>query len=37
MKPLGTYLIEVVKVFIDPIIFLTISLSIGGMGNLKKV
>ena len=37
MKPLGTYFIEVVKVFINPIIFLTISLGISGMGNLKKV
>jgi aerobic C4-dicarboxylate transport protein len=37
MKPLGTYFIEIVKVFINPIIFLTISLGISGMGNLKKV
>ena len=37
MKLLGTYFIEVVKVFINPIIFLTISLGISGMGNLKKV
>jgi aerobic C4-dicarboxylate transport protein len=37
MQPLGTYFIEVVKVFINPIIFLTISLGISGMGNLKKV
>ena len=37
MKPLGTYFIEVVKLFINPIIFLTISLGISGMGNLKKV
>lgn len=37
MQPLGKYFIEVVKVFINPIIFLTISLGISGMGNLKKV
>lgn len=29
--------ISVVKIFINPIIFLTISLGISGMGNLKKV
>ncbi|MDB5207833.1 MAG: sodium:dicarboxylate symporter [Flavisolibacter sp.] len=37
MQPLGKYFIEVVKLFINPIIFLTISLGISGMGNLKKV
>ena len=37
MQPLGKYFIEVVKLFIYPIIFLTISLGISGMGNLKKV
>jgi aerobic C4-dicarboxylate transport protein len=37
MQPLGKYFIEVVKLFITPIIFLTISLGISGMGNLKKV
>ena len=37
MKPLGTYFIAIVKVFINPIILLTISLGISGMGNLKKV
>lgn len=37
MQPLGKWFIEVVKVFISPIIFLTISLGISGMGNLKKV
>jgi aerobic C4-dicarboxylate transport protein len=37
MQPLGKYFIEVVKLFISPIIFLTISLGISGMGNLKKV
>ena len=37
MRPLGTYFIDVVKLFISPIIFLTISLGISGMGNLKKV
>ncbi len=37
MQPLGKYFIEVVKLFINPIIFLTISLGISGMGDLKKV
>jgi aerobic C4-dicarboxylate transport protein len=37
MQPLGTYFIDVVKLFINPIIFLTISLGISGMGSLKKV
>jgi aerobic C4-dicarboxylate transport protein len=37
MQPLGKYFIDVVKIFIDPIIFLTISLGISGMGDLKKV
>lgn len=37
MQPFGKYFIEVVKIFISPIIFLTISLGISGMGNLKKV
>ena len=37
MKPLGTYFIAIVKLFINPIIFLTISLGISGMGDLKKV
>jgi aerobic C4-dicarboxylate transport protein len=37
MQPLGKYFIEIVKVFITPIIFLTISLGISGMGSLKKV
>ena len=37
MQPLGIYFIEVVKVFINPIIFLTISLGISGMNDLKKV
>lgn len=36
MQPLGTYFISVVKVFIYPIIFLTISLGISNMGDLKK-
>ncbi len=34
---LGTGFIEIIKVFIYPIIFLTISLGISGMSNLKKV
>jgi aerobic C4-dicarboxylate transport protein len=37
MQPLGKGFIEVVKLFISPIIFLTISLGISGMGDLKKV
>ena len=37
MKVLGDSFIQVVKLFILPIIFLTISLGISGMGDLKKV
>ena len=37
MQPAGTYFINVVKAFITPIIFLTISLGISGMNDLKKV
>lgn len=37
MKPLGEYFIAIIKLFIYPIIFLTISLGISGMGDLKKV
>ncbi len=37
MKLLGDGFISVVKVFINPIIFLTITLGIVGMGDLKKV
>jgi aerobic C4-dicarboxylate transport protein len=37
MQPLGTGFIEIIKLFIAPIIFLTISLGISGMGDLKKV
>ncbi len=37
MKPLGSRFIDLVKLFIFPIIFLTISLGISGMGDLKKV
>lgn len=37
LKPLGDGFIQVVKLFINPIIFLTISLGISGMNNLKKV
>ncbi len=37
MKILGDHFIQLVKVFILPIIFLTISLGISGMGDLKKV
>lgn len=37
MELLGKGFISVVKLFINPIIFLTISLGISGMNNLKKV
>jgi aerobic C4-dicarboxylate transport protein len=37
MKILGESFIQVVKLFINPIIFLTITLGIIGMGDLKKV
>lgn len=37
MRILGTGFIEIIKVFIYPIIFLTISLGISGMSNLRKV
>lgn len=37
MKILGTRFIDVIKLFILPIIFLTITLGISGMNDLKKV
>jgi aerobic C4-dicarboxylate transport protein len=37
MQLLGKLFIEIVKLFINPIIFLTITLGISGMNNLKKV
>jgi aerobic C4-dicarboxylate transport protein len=37
MKVLGDFFITIIKCFIYPIIFLTISLGISGMGDLKKV
>jgi aerobic C4-dicarboxylate transport protein len=37
MEPLGKNFINVVKLFIYPLIFLTITLGISGMGDLKKV
>lgn len=37
MEPLGTYFIDIIKIFIAPIIFLTITLGISGMGSLKQV
>ncbi len=37
MQPFGTWFIEIVKIFIYPIIFLTITLGISGMNSLKKV
>ena len=36
MQILGTRFIDVVKLFINPIIFLTITLGISGMSSLKK-
>ncbi|HVM89671.1 MAG TPA: cation:dicarboxylase symporter family transporter [Puia sp.] len=36
-EPLGTWFVNVIKVFIPPIIFLTIVSGISGMSNLKKV
>lgn len=36
MKVLGDYFIKLIKIFIGPIIFLTIVLGISGMGDLKK-
>jgi len=37
MEMLGKYFVELIKIFIYPIIFLTIVLGIAGMGNLGKV
>ena len=37
MQPLGKYFIEVIKLFINPIIFLTIVTGICGMDSLKRV
>ena len=37
MQPLGKYFIDVVKLFISPIILFTIIIGISGMGDLKKV
>lgn len=37
MELLGKYFVELIKIFIYPIIFLTIVLGIAGMGNLGKV
>ena len=37
MKPVGDGFISLIKIFIAPIIFLTIVLGISGMGDLKKV
>jgi len=36
-EPLGTWFVSVIKLFIPPIIFLTIVTGISGMSNLKKV
>ena len=37
MQPLGKYFIDIIKLFINPIILLTIVTGICGMGDLKKV
>lgn len=37
MKIVGERFVDIIKLFIGPIIFLTIVLGISGMGNLKKV
>jgi aerobic C4-dicarboxylate transport protein len=37
MQPLGKYFIDLVKLFINPIIFITIVMGIAGMENLKQV
>jgi len=37
MKIVGDSFVDIIKLFIGPIIFLTIVLGISGMGNLKKV
>lgn len=37
MKSIGDWFIKIIKVFIAPIIFLTIVLGISGMGDLRKV
>ncbi|HEY4149584.1 MAG TPA: cation:dicarboxylase symporter family transporter, partial [Chitinophagaceae bacterium] len=37
MEKLGTRFVDLIKLFIYPIIFLTIVLGISGMGNLGKV
>ncbi|MGI4874812.1 MAG: C4-dicarboxylate transporter DctA [Janthinobacterium lividum] len=37
LKPLGDTFIALIKMLITPIIFLTVVLGIGGMGDLKKV
>jgi aerobic C4-dicarboxylate transport protein len=37
MQPLGKYFIDVIKLFINPIILLTMVTGICGMGDLKKV
>ncbi|MFB9109367.1 cation:dicarboxylate symporter family transporter [Flavobacterium gyeonganense] len=37
MKIVGDTFVDIIKLFIGPIIFLTIVLGISGMGNLKKV
>lgn len=37
MKPLGQYFIDIIKLFIIPIIFVTIVLGISGMESMKRV
>jgi aerobic C4-dicarboxylate transport protein len=37
MEIIGKSFVDIIKLFIGPIIFLTITLGIGGIGDLKKV
>lgn len=37
MQPFGKYFINIIKVFINPIIFVTITLGITGMDSMKKI
>ena len=37
LDPLSKYFISIIKIFTFPIIFLTVSLGIASMGDLKKV
>jgi len=37
LEPLSKYFINIIKIFTFPIIFLTVTLGIASMGDLKKV